>query len=43
MKNETLAKFICQNICCCLQEMHECGIDPACWAELPVAQQVTAG
>jgi hypothetical protein len=42
MKNETLAKFICQNICCCIQEMHESGIDPTCWAELPVAQQVTA-
>lgn len=41
MKNETLAKFICQNICVCIQEMHESGIDPTCWAEMPVAQQVT--
>jgi transposase len=28
MKNETLAKFICHNICCVIQEMHESGIDP---------------
>lgn len=43
MRNEVLAKFVCQNICCTIQEMHESGIDPTCWAESPVAQQVTAG
>lgn len=43
MANETLCKFIAHNICCCIQEMHESGIDPTCWAESPVAQQVTAG
>ncbi len=43
MKNETLAKFVCHNVVCCIHEMHESGIDPACWAETPVAQQVTAG
>jgi transposase len=43
MKNETLCKFIAHNICCTIQEMHECGIDPTCWAETPVAQQATAG
>jgi transposase len=42
MKNETLAKFICQNICCTIQEMYESGVDPTCWAELPVAQQGAA-
>jgi hypothetical protein len=40
MKNETLAKFICHNICCVIQEIFESGIDPACWAETSVAQQV---
>jgi transposase len=29
MKNETLAKFVCHNLCCLIQEMHELGIDPA--------------
>lgn len=43
MKNETLCKFIAHNICCTIQEMHESGIDPTCWAEMPVAHQVTAG
>jgi hypothetical protein len=33
MKNETLCKFIAHNICCTIQEMHESGIDPTCWAE----------
>jgi len=32
MKNETLAKFICQNVCCTIQELHESGIDPTAWA-----------
>jgi hypothetical protein len=39
MRNETLAKFVCHNICCCIQEMYESGINP-CWAETSVAQQV---
>jgi transposase len=43
MANETLCKFIAHNICCVIQEMHESGIDPTCWAETPVAQQVAAG
>jgi len=43
MKNETLCKFIAHNICCVIQEIYESGIDPACWAETPVAQQVNAG
>ena len=43
MKNETLCKFICHNICCVIQEIYESGIDPTCWAETPVAQQVNAG
>jgi transposase len=43
MKNETLCKFIAHNICCAIQEMYESGIDPTCWAETAVAQQVTAG
>jgi transposase len=28
MRNETLAKIVCHNICCVIQEMHESGIDP---------------
>jgi hypothetical protein len=33
MKNETLAKFICHNLCVVIQEMHESGVDPTCWSE----------
>lgn len=29
MINECLCKFLCHNICCVIQEMHELGIDPA--------------
>src|SRR5438874_1141365 len=29
MKNETLAKFVCHNIVCVIQAMHELGVDPA--------------
>jgi hypothetical protein len=32
MRNETLRKFICHNICCTIQEMHESGFDPTRWA-----------
>ena len=28
MKNETLAKFVCHNVCCVIQAMHELGISP---------------
>lgn len=28
MKNETLAKFVCHNVCCDIQAMHELGISP---------------
>lgn len=31
MKNEVLAKLVCHNICCIIQEMHESGIDPTFW------------
>jgi transposase len=41
MKNEVLAKLLCHNICCLIQSMYEFGIDPTCWADSPVAQQVT--
>ena len=40
MKNEVLAKFLAHNICCVIQEASELGIDPTCWAETGVAQQV---
>jgi hypothetical protein len=28
MKNETLAKFVCHNICCVISAIYERGIDP---------------
>ncbi len=28
MKNETLAKLVCHNICCVIQEMFENGVEP---------------
>jgi transposase len=31
MKNEVLAKLVCHNICCVIQEMHESGVDPTFW------------
>ena len=40
MKNETLCKFIAHNICCCIQEMYESGIDPTCWTETPRVVQI---
>jgi hypothetical protein len=40
MKNETLAKFVCHNICCLIQAMYELGVDPIFWAESPAAQQM---
>ena len=33
MKNEVLAKIVCHNICCIIQEMHELGIEPEFWAK----------
>jgi len=39
MKNETLAKLVCHNICCVIQEMHESGVDPTFWADSAVAQK----
>lgn len=33
MKNETLAKFVCHNVCCVNQEAYELGIDPGFGAE----------
>jgi transposase len=31
MKNEVLAKIVCHNLCCCIQEWYELGIDPTDW------------
>jgi len=42
MRNECLCKFVCHNICCVIQEMHELGINPTFRAESSVAQKVTA-
>lgn len=28
MKNEALAKIVCHNLCCVIQEWYELGIDP---------------
>jgi transposase len=28
MKNEVLAKFVCHNLCCVVQSMHEFNVDP---------------
>lgn len=33
MVNECLCKFLCHNICCVIQEMHELGIDPSFWGK----------
>jgi transposase len=40
MKNECLCKFVCHNLCCVIQAMHELGIDPTFRAELPLARNV---
>ena len=31
MMNEALAKLVCHNLCCVIQEWHELGIDPTDW------------
>jgi transposase len=31
MKNEALAKIVCHNLCCVIQEWYELGIDPTTW------------
>jgi hypothetical protein len=31
MRNEALAKILCHNICCVIQEMYELGIEPTFW------------
>jgi transposase len=31
MKNEALAKIVCHNLMCCIQEWYELGIDPTDW------------
>jgi transposase len=31
MMNECLAKIVCHNLCCCIQEWYELGIDPRDW------------
>jgi len=33
MVNECLCKFVCHNICCVIQGMHELGIAPTFWAQ----------
>ncbi len=40
MKNETLAKFICHNICCFISAFYERGTDPK-FVGLPEAVQLT--
>lgn len=40
MKNEVLAKIVCHNICCLIQEMHELGIEPTFWTNKPLANAV---
>ena len=40
MKNETLAKFICHNICCVISAFYERGTDPK-FVGLPEAVQLT--
>lgn len=37
MKNETLAKFVCHNICCLISAMYELGVDPVFWGEQQMA------
>ncbi|MGH6664914.1 MAG: transposase [Pseudolabrys sp.] len=39
MVNEVLAKVLCHNICCLIQESHELGIDTVFWAESSPAQK----
>ncbi len=41
MVNECFAKFVCHNICCVIQAMHELGIAPTFEAESSVAPKVT--
>jgi transposase len=31
MRNEALAKIVCHNLCCCIQEWYELGINPRDW------------
>ena len=31
MMNEALAKIVCHNLCCCIQEWYELGINPTDW------------
>ena len=41
MKNECLAKIVCHNICCLIQEMHELGIEriePTFWTKKAVME-----
>jgi hypothetical protein len=33
MKNEVLAKLICHNLCCLIQEQEELGISPIFWKD----------
>jgi hypothetical protein len=40
MKNEVLAKIVCQNILVLVSAMYEFGLDPTFWAGLAVAQKV---
>ena len=40
MKNETLAKFVCHNICCVVSAIYERGIEPT-FLGLSKAEQLT--
>ena len=35
MKNETLCKFVCQNVCCLISAIYELGIAPPGWNTVP--------
>jgi Transposase DDE domain/SWIM zinc finger len=43
MVNEVLCKFLCQNICCVIQEQCELGIEPVFWQEAKPAGRAMIG
>jgi transposase len=43
MKNESLAKLLCHNLCVVNHEMHESGVDPTLWTESPIVHNVGVG
>ena len=42
MKNEVLCKFLCHNICVCIQSQCELGIEPVFWNDEPAAEESDA-